>query len=129
MTEAQEQTCLFQWAGYQQVEFEELKLLHHVPNGGKRDKRTAIGLKRQGVKAGVPDVVLPCGRGGYFGLYIELKVGKNKTSDNQKQWIKDLKEQNYLVEVCYGWREVAEVLLNYIKQPKTVVKGMVKDEI
>ncbi|MGN2371924.1 VRR-NUC domain-containing protein [Clostridium cagae] len=129
MTEAQEQTCLFQWAGYQQVEFEELKLLHHVPNGGKRDKITAIGLKRQGVKAGVPDVVLPCGRGGYFGLYIELKVGKNKTSDNQKQWIKDLKEQNYLVEVCYGWREAAEVLLNYIKQPKTVVKGMVKDEI
>lgn len=46
MTEGQEQTCLFQWAGYQQVEFEELKLLHHVPNGGKRDKRTAIGLKR-----------------------------------------------------------------------------------
>ncbi|MBY6973053.1 UNVERIFIED_ORG: nuclease [Clostridium botulinum] len=129
MTESQEQTCLFQWAGYQQVEFEELKLLHHVPNGGKRDKRTAVGLKRQGVKAGVPDVVLPCGRGGYFGLYIELKVGKNKTSDNQKQWIRDLKEQNYLVEICYGWREAAEVLLNYIKQPKTVVKEVVKDEI
>ncbi|ACD23117.1 VRR-NUC domain-containing protein [Clostridium botulinum] len=129
MTESQEQTCLFQWAGYQQVEFEELKLLHHVPNGEKRDKRTAVGLKRQGVKAGVPDVVLPCGRGGYFGLYIELKVGKNKTSDNQKQWIRDLKEQNYLVEVCYGWREAAEVLLNYIKQPKTVVKEVVKDEI
>ncbi|MBN1042331.1 VRR-NUC domain-containing protein [Clostridium botulinum] len=123
MTESQEQTCLFQWAGYQQVEFEELKLLHHVPNGGKRDKRTAIGLKRQGVKAGVPDVVLPCARGGYFGLYIELKVGKNKTTDKQNEWIKDLIDQNYLVEVCYGWREAAEVLLNYTKQPKTSCKG------
>ncbi len=123
MTEAQEQTCLFQWAGYQQVEFEELKLLHHVPNGGKRDKRTAIGLKRQGVKAGVPDVVLPCARGGYFGLDIELKVGKNKTTDKQNEWIKALRDQNYLVEVCYGWREAAEVLLNYIKQPKTSCKG------
>ena len=44
MTEAQEQRFLFQWAGYAEQQFPELKLLHHVPNGGKRDARTAANL-------------------------------------------------------------------------------------
>ena len=48
MTEAQEQRFLFQWAGYAEQQFPELKLLHHVPNGGKRDARTAANLKRGG---------------------------------------------------------------------------------
>ena len=43
--------------------------LSGITNGGKRDKATATALKRQGVKAGVPDVVLPAVRAGYHGLY------------------------------------------------------------
>mgnify|MGYP004433785991 CR=1 FL=1 len=45
----------------------------------QRDARTAANLKRQGVKAGVPDLHLPVARGGYNGLYIELKVGSNNS--------------------------------------------------
>lgn len=114
MTEAQEQRCLFQWAGYAEQQFPELKLLHHVPNGGRRDARTAANLKKEGVKAGVPDIVLPVPMGIYHGLYIELKVGRNKTSIKQKEWIKALKEQGYKVEVCYGWIEAKEVIENYL---------------
>lgn len=55
---------LFTWAMWQQEGRPELKLLYHVPNGGKRDKRTATALRRQGVKAGVPDLCLPVARGG-----------------------------------------------------------------
>lgn len=115
MTEAQEQRFLFQWAGYAEQQFPELKLLHHVPNGGKRDARTAANLKKEGVKAGVPDIVLPVPRGAYHGLYIELKVGRNKTSLKQREWINMLKEQGYFVEVCYGWVEAKEVIENYLK--------------
>ncbi|MBC3486703.1 VRR-NUC domain-containing protein [Pseudomonas sp. SWRI50] len=50
------------------------KLIYHVPNGGHRIKAVAAKLKGQGVKAGVPDLVLPMARGGYFGLYIEFKA-------------------------------------------------------
>lgn len=57
--ESGHQEALFSWAGYQLGRMPELEYLHHVPNGGKRDKNTAIALKRQGVKAGVPDIVLP----------------------------------------------------------------------
>jgi len=120
-TEAQEQICLFQWAMYHEQRFSELRLLHHVPNGGRRDKKEAISLKRQGVKAGVPDLVLPSPHGGYCGLYIELKVGKNKTTAKQNEWIELLKEQNYFVVVCYGWREAADTIENYLIQSKTTV--------
>ena len=120
-TEAQEQKWLFQWAGLHEQKFSELCLLHHVPNGGRRDKKEAASLKRQGVKAGVPDLVLPSAHGGYFGLYIELKAGKNKTSKIQNEWINQLKEQGYFVSVCYGWKEAADTIENYLIQPKTIV--------
>lgn len=68
------QEMLFRWITYQLDEYPELALLYHIPNGGKRDAKTATILKRQGVKAGVPDLHLPVARGGYHGLYIELKV-------------------------------------------------------
>ena len=45
MTEAQEQRFLFQWAGLAEQQYPELKLLHHIPNCGKRDARTAGNLK------------------------------------------------------------------------------------
>ena len=120
MTEAQEQKFLFQWAGLARQKFPELELLFHVPNGGKRDKLEAISLKREGVKAGVPDLVLPVARGEYFGLYIELKVGKNKPKEHQLKWIDQLKEQGYFVAVCYGWIEASEVIKNYLEKPKTI---------
>jgi len=120
VTEAQEQKFLFQWAGLARQKFPELELLFHVPNGGKRDKLEAISLKREGVKAGVPDLVLPVARGEYFGLYIELKVGKNKPKEHQLKWIDQLKEQGYFVAVCYGWIEASEVIKNYLEKPKTI---------
>lgn len=112
--ESGNQEALFEWAAYNTVRFPELEYMHHVPNGGKRDKATAIALKRQGVKAGVPDIVLPVPRGGYHGLYIELKVGKNTTTGNQKRWIRFLGEQGYYVTVCYGWQQAAREIERYL---------------
>ncbi|WP_459482080.1 VRR-NUC domain-containing protein [Clostridium saccharoperbutylacetonicum] len=125
--ESEEQICLFQWAMWNTQKFPELNLLFHVPNGGKRDKREAVSLKRQGVKAGVPDLVLPVPRGGYHGAYIEMKVGDNKTTDKQKKWIRDLIEQGYYVEVCYGWQEASEKLTKYLEKSRTIVKEGVFD--
>nr|DAZ76371.1 MAG TPA: Nuclease [Caudoviricetes sp.] len=113
--EAGAQETLFQWAEYQASKYPELKLLYHIPNGGKRDKVTAINLKRQGVKAGVPDICLPVARGGYFGLYIELKVGSNKPTKLQNEWLCNLNKQGYLATVCYGWQQAAEILVAYLE--------------
>lgn len=109
------QEMLFNWIAYQLDEYPELALLYHIPNGGKRDAKTATILKRQGVKAGVPDLHLPVARGGYRGLYIELKVGDNTTTKKQKDWIRELNKQGYLAVVCYGWDEAAKQLLDYLE--------------
>lgn len=112
--ESGNQEALFQWAEYQMQRMPELEYLHHVPNGGKRDKATAIALKRQGVKAGVPDIHLPAPRGEYHGLYIELKAGGNTATPNQKRWLKYLRKQGYYTEVCYSWQAAAELIENYL---------------
>ena len=113
--ECTEQVCLFQWAQYQKGKYPEIELMYHIPNGGSRNKNEAANLKRQGVKAGVPDICLPVARGKCHGLYIELKVGKNKTSDKQDEWIHKLNEQGYCADVCYGWETASRVILKYLE--------------
>ena len=77
--EGAEQATLMDWAALMAGRWPELQLLFHVPNGGARGKAEAARMKRQGVKAGVPDLMLPVARGGYHGLFLEMKaaLGRN----------------------------------------------------
>lgn len=113
-SEAEEQEALFRWAEWAEGQHPELKLLFHIPNGGKRDKVTAARLKAQGVKAGVPDLFLPVARHGKHGLWIELKIYSGKPSLNQCTWIGDLREHGYDAFVCYGWEDAKGVLEAYL---------------
>lgn len=118
-TEDTEQAHIFAWAAWASGKYPELDLMHHIPNGGKRSKSEAARFKAQGVKAGVPDIFLPCARGGYHGLYIELKRTKGgKLSAAQKEWIDALRGQGYKVIVCYGFDEAREVIINYLEGAK-----------
>lgn len=118
-TEDTEQAHIFAWAAWASGKYPELDLMHHIPNGGKRSKSEAARFKAQGVKAGVPDIFLPCARGGYHGLYIELKRTKGgKLSAVQKEWIDALRGQDYKVIVCYGFDEAREVIINYLEGAK-----------
>lgn len=114
-TESQEQIALFQWVNLNLHKYPLLELLYHIPNGGKRDIGTAKKLKAEGVKAGVPDLCLPVARGGYNGLYIELKAGKNKPTALQCEWIEGLSKQGYCVAVCWGWEDCIKVIVDYLK--------------
>lgn len=115
-TESEEQQALFQWVALQRGAFPELSLLYHVPNGGRRSRAEAGRFKAEGVKAGVPDICLPVARGGFHGLYVELKRReKSKTSEDQKDWIKRLSAQGYFAVVCKGWDEAAQAIMLYLK--------------
>lgn len=92
-----------------------LRLLFAVPNGGDRHKATAGKLRAEGVKAGVPDYILPVAAGGYHGLAIELKRRKRgQTSREQKQWIEALRAEGWRAEVCRGWEQALAVLGDYL---------------
>lgn len=113
--EAAEQIKLFRWVDLVLNYYPELRLLHHIPNGGSRNELEAVNLKRQGVRAGVPDLCLPVARGGYHGLYIEMKAGKNKPTEKQLWWIENLKKQGYAVSVCWGFEAARMELEKYLK--------------
>lgn len=119
MTENQEQAALMEWAELASGAHPELRLLHAVPNGGQRDGRTAAVLQRTGVKSGVPDLCLPVARGGFHGLYIELKRLKGGVlSINQKTWLSLLAKEGYKAVMCKGWLEAQETILNYLEANK-----------
>lgn len=86
-----------------------------IPNGGKRSAITASILKDEGVLAGMPDLIIPCARKGYNGLFIEMKYGKNRLSANQVEVIEKLKQEGYKVEVCYTFDEFVKVCNEYLK--------------
>ena len=109
--ESQEQAAYFEWAQY----IPELKWAHAIPNGGRRDKKEAANLKRQGVKAGVSDIFIPLARGKYHGLYIELKTKTGKPSPEQKEFISDMRRNGYAGVFCYGAEEAIEATKQYLK--------------
>ncbi|WP_234735349.1 VRR-NUC domain-containing protein [Tellurirhabdus bombi] len=98
---------------------ESANLLFAIPNGGHRNKAVAAKLKHEGVLAGVPDLMLAKASGAFHGLFVELKVQyangqKNTPSPEQKQRIKELKEQGYFVAVCYELNQFIEVVNTYL---------------
>lgn len=101
-----------------------LGLLFAVPNGGKRDARTAGRLKAAGVRAGVPDLLLPAVRWGFVpsgglrlihGLALELKAGKGKPTERQGEWMGRLRREGWLCVVVWDdWALAREVLDGYL---------------
>ena len=114
--ESEEQVALFQWAEAMSGKYPCLRLMYHVPNGGHRSAAVAGKLKAEGVKAGVPDICLPSARGGYHGLYIELKAGKNKATKEQEEWLSALSEEGYKAVVCRGWVRASEEIKKYLEE-------------
>lgn len=113
--EAREQEALFAWIRMQEKKHPELRLCFAIPNGGFRKAFEAHKLTLQGVRKGVPDLFLSVPRQGQHGLYLEMKYGKNKPSDEQKDFICRLMEQGYRVRICYGWQEAQQEIKNYLE--------------
>lgn len=69
-----------------------------IPNGGIRNKATAVRLRAEGVERGVPDLFIP-----EWKLWIEMKKQKGGIlSQEQKEWIEYLNKCGYKAVVCKG---------------------------
>jgi len=90
-------------------------LFFHVPNGGRRHKLEGIKFKRMGVKAGVPDIVIPIPTKSHHGLYIELKRSSGGVlSEAQRYWLAELKNRGYDTFVAKGADELIKYVKNYL---------------
>ena len=113
-TEHSEQVALFNWAKRKESRHPQLALMFAIPNGGKRHVVVAHKLKMSGAKAGVPDIFLPVPHGEKHGLWIELKVGKNKPTKEQNMWLSNLAGEGFATAVCYGFDEAKDTIVEYL---------------
>ena len=62
----------------------------------------------------MPDLCLPVARNGKHGLYVEMKWGKNKTTDKQDWWLEQLRQQGYETAVCWSAEEAMDTIAGYL---------------
>lgn len=113
-----EQVLLMQWwaLAHRQFNVPE-QILFAIPNGGLRNIVTASKMKREGVRAGVPDLMLAYPTTSSPGLFIEMKKQDGgRLSDNQKTMIKILEYYHYKCVVCHGWEQAKAEIEAYIKE-------------
>lgn len=122
-TEHEEQAALFAWAAAMEGQYPELGLLFAIPNGGARHPAVAAMLKAEGVRAGVPDCLLPAPRPDrtgngrtWHGMFLELKRSDhtNHPSPVQRDWLERLRAQGYLCIVAYGADEAISAISHYL---------------
>ena len=89
-TEAQAQAALFEFLTRIEGRIPDLRWAFHPANGGWRHKATAVALKRQGVKRGVPDVLLPVSSGNFTGFACELKTEHGRVKPEQEDAAREL---------------------------------------
>lgn len=90
-------------------------LFTHVSNEGKRSPFERYKMKFLGSKAGMPDLMIFTPNKYYSGLAIELKVGYNKPSENQKKWLADLNDANWKAIWLNNFEDIKTTIDNYFK--------------
>lgn len=78
-----------------------------VPNGGTRNLIEAVNMKRQGVKAGVPDLIVMWDSHAYG---IELKRSDQDLNPNQRLMHARFQDARIPVAVCRSVNEVENFL-------------------
>lgn len=109
--EDKEQIFLMTWVRSMVHVYPLLSLVYHTPNGGQREPRYAAKLRAMGVKSGVWDIFVPAPAPG---LWIEMKIGKNKLSVSQAEFQLDLLPHGYQFAVCYSWIEAAKAIAKHV---------------
>lgn len=85
-----------------------------IPNGGPRRRGAGGRLKASGMTAGVPDLFWYVARGGFNGLFIEMKrVTGGVLSEAQKTMRDRLQNEGYRVRVCAGFEAAKAALEEY----------------
>ena len=110
-----EQVRFVNWAKKRSLFDPVYSMLFAIPNGGKRSLRVGAKLKLEGVRAGVPDLMLPVARGGYHGLFIEMKRTEGGgLSKEQKQWKEKLMAQGYQFVMARGAEAAKKAITEYV---------------
>jgi len=88
---------------------------HHFANERRCSVQEGRMLKRMGVKKGVADFFLAFPVNGYAGLWLELKVGKNKPTKEQTAFAERKISRGYQFAFVWGREAAQEMIKAYLK--------------
>lgn len=108
-SEDQEQIAVVDWCKAMRIP------VAHIPNEGKRSPQRGALMKRMGLRKGFPDLFVPMPRGGFHGLFLEMKAKGGKTTKEQEEWLSLLNENGYAVCVAVGANEGIEKIKRYVR--------------
>ena len=116
--ESQEQIALINWwSFYSQAKHIHEKCLFAIPNGGSRNAIEARNLKAEGVRAGIPDLMLALPCGAFHGLFIEMKrLKKGRLSADQKEMLEVFSKLGYKAAVCFGFENAKLIIEEYLNE-------------
>ena len=90
------------------------RLLHHSPNGGRRNAREGSRFKKMGVQPGFPDLVLLVASQDCHALFIELKSATGRQEDSQKEYQALVEAQGYRYALVRSFDEFKKLIENYM---------------
>lgn len=111
------QIAIMEWLALQPYKDGKLvDFFHHSPNGGVSSFRQKAKFKKMGTLNGFPDLQCFIARGGYHGLFIELKRKKGGVvSADQKRVLAMLNNEGYQAVVCRGLDSAVEAIEEYMR--------------
>jgi len=110
-SEHQIQVALFDWLAWAYPGV----YTYAVPNAAKRSPKLAVYLKKEGLRAGVPDVVICRPAGGYAGMYLELKSENGSVTDEQKKALLKLATEGYAAAVAFDLDTARTLIDTYLR--------------
>ena len=114
------QSAVFTWARMPSniMKYPGLELLEGTLNGVRLTQSQAGKAKAAGMLKGVHDVRVPVARGGFIGLSIELKCGKNNPTDEQLDYGEALEREGWKVMYVWDdWITVKNEIVSYLSKP------------
>ena len=80
----------------------------------QRNKAKATGYVK-----GFPDLQITEARGGFFGMFIEIKE-KGYATKEQTLWLKELRARGYYAECLKGFDNIKNAIDIYLSAPLTI---------
>lgn len=118
------QSACFDWVRAMEQTDERYKMIYAVPNGGHRFISVARKLKREGVKAGVWDVMVDVPMRGFHGMRLEFKSEKGKLTSEQIEMGHRYKRYGYVTSIIRNFAQFRSIVEAYFYEPRKMSEGL-----
>lgn len=109
-SEHKEQKKFFEWCAWNGINY-----VFAIPNGTRCAPAARKWMLDEGMKRGVPDIFVAKPVDDFYGLFIEMKYGKNKATKDQREWLRVVSKNGYAVKICYSADMAIATLKYYLK--------------